>query len=72
MKAVTMIIDSSEAVSSVVFLIDAISVLEALINNKSPDLARAINDLSTICSVTIQWMPAHCGITDNEEADQLA
>jgi hypothetical protein len=67
-----MIIDSSEAVSSVVFLTDARSVLEALINNKSPDLARAMNDLSTICNVTIQWIPTHCGITGNEEADQLA
>jgi ribonuclease HI len=72
MKAVSVIIDSSEAVSSVVFLTDARSVLEALINNKSPDLARAMNELSTICNVTIQWIPAHCGITGNEEADKLA
>jgi ribonuclease HI len=72
MKAVSMIINSSEAVSSVVFLTDSRSVLEALINNKSPDLARTMNELSTICKVTIQWIPAHCGITGNEEADQLA
>jgi hypothetical protein len=61
-----MIIDSTEAVSSVVFLTDARSVLEALIDNKSPDLARAMSDLSTICSVAIQWIPAHCGITGNQ------
>ncbi|XP_060558594.1 uncharacterized protein LOC132718912 [Ruditapes philippinarum] len=71
MKAVSMIIDSTEAVSSVVFLTDARSVLEALIDNKSPDLARAMSDLSTICSVAIQWIPAHCGMTGNEETDQL-
>jgi hypothetical protein len=69
MKAVSMIIDSSEAVSSVVFLTYARSVLEALINNKSPDLARAMNDLNIICNVIIQCIPAHCGITVNEEAD---
>lgn len=71
-KAVSLIIDSSEAVSTVVFLTDARSVLEALTNNKSPDLARAINDLSATCNVTLQWIPAHCGITGNEEADHLA
>jgi ribonuclease HI len=72
MKAVSMIIDSSEAVFSVVFLTDARSVLEALINNKSPDLARTMNELSTISNVIIQWIPAHCGITGNKEAGQLA
>jgi hypothetical protein len=47
MKAVSMIIDSSEAVSSVVFLTDARS---ALINNKPQYLARAMIELSTICN----------------------
>ena len=43
-----------------------------LTNNKSPDLARAMNDLSATCNVTLQWIPSHCGITGNEEADHLA
>jgi len=43
-KAVSLIIDSSEAVSAMVLLTNARSVLEALINNKYPVLARAMND----------------------------
>ena len=71
-KAFLLTIDSSEAVFTVVFLTDARSVLEALTNNKSPDLARAMNDISATCNFTSQWIPAHCEITGNEEADHLA
>ena len=71
-KAVSLIVDSTEDVSSVVFLTDALSVLEALIHNKSPNLAHDISNLSNTCQVTLQWIPAHCGIQGNEEADQLA
>ena len=72
MKAVSLIIDSQEEVSSVVFLTDARSVLEALQNNKSPDLAKVLNHLSTTIKVALQWIPAHCGEPGNEKADQLA
>jgi len=47
-------------------------LIGSLTNKKSPDLAQAMNDLSATCNVTLQWIPAHCGITGNEEADHLA
>lgn len=49
MKAVQMIEDSTEEVSSVVFLTDARSVMEALTNNKAPQLAKVLHHLSTNC-----------------------
>jgi len=55
MKAVSMIEDSTEAVNSVVFLTDAVSVLEALTNNKIPQLANALQRISTNLNVTLQW-----------------
>ena len=72
MKAAFLIENSSDDVSSVVFLTDARSFLEALISNKSPDLAQAMQRLSISRQVTIQWIPAHCGVQGNEIADQLA
>ena len=72
MKAVSMVEDSTEVVSNVVFLTDALSVIEALTNNKAPQLAKTMQQLSTSCKVAIQWIPAHCGVPGNEKADQLA
>lgn len=71
-KAVYLIGDSEEEITSVVFLTDARSVLEALQNNNTPTLAQAINKLGTSLNVALQWIPSHCGVPGNEEADKLA
>ncbi|XP_052268503.1 uncharacterized protein LOC127869886 [Dreissena polymorpha] len=71
-KAVLMIEDSTEAVNSVVFLTDAMSVLEALTNNRILQLANALQRISTNLNVTLQWIPDHCGVAGNKDADQLA
>ena len=56
----------------VVFLTDALSVLEALSNKKEQELLDLLELLSRTHRVSLQWIPAHCGIRGNEEADQLA
>ena len=49
-----------------------LSVLEALQTNKSPLLATQMQELGTTCRVFLQWIPAHCRIPGNKQADQLA
>lgn len=51
---------------------DARSVLEALQSNNVPELAQAVNKLGSFRNVALQWIPSHCGVPGNEEADKLA
>ena len=55
----------------VVFLTDALLVLEAFENDKLPDIENSLYN-SEIKKVVLQWVPSHCGIPGNEEADRLA
>ena len=56
----------------VVFLTDALSVLEALTKGKEKGLKDRLHELTKTHRVALQWIPAHCGIPGNETADQLA
>ena len=54
---------------------DALSVLQALQNSKKKDLNELVTALTRLAgctAVTLQWIPAHCGIQGNEIADSLA
>lgn len=58
----------------VVIFTDALSVLQAL-NQPSKDLnvlVDILTELSEKTQLTLQWIPAHCGLQGNEKADQLA
>ena len=58
----------------IVFFSDAISVLDALLNPKKKELNNITHDLSQMnarVEVTLQWIPAHCGVHGNESADIL-
>ena len=59
----------------VVIFTDAHSVLSKLRNPRQKDLndlETVLKDLSTQTDLTLLWVPAHCGIGGNEEADRLA
>ena len=59
----------------VVIFTDALSVLQALQNSKKKDLDELVTALTRLAgctTVTLQWIPAHCGIQGNEIADRLA
>ena len=56
----------------VVFLSDALSVLQAYQNHKLPNLTKALQQVETTRRAVLQWIPAHCGILGNEQADILA
>ena len=57
--------------SQVVLLTDALSVLQAMTNNKLPQLEQALHNIKCLRTV-LQWIPSHCGVKGNEEADKMA
>ena len=64
--------DCHSECSQVAVFTDARSVLEALTGDKEPELRRKLRNLPLDHRVTMQWVPAHCGIPGNEAADCLA
>ena len=60
---------------NVVIFTDALSVLSKLQNPCHKDLNElesVLVDLAVLPKLTLQWIPAHCGIRGNEQADRLA
>ena len=59
----------------IVFLTDCKSTIQSL---QSPseqlerDTQRLLCDLTQQAQIVVQWIPAHCGLSGNEEADRLA
>ena len=56
----------------VVFLSDALSVLQAYQNHTLPNLTKALQQVAATRRAVLQWIPARCGISGNEQADILA
>ena len=60
----------------VVIFTDALSVLQALENPNNKDMNELRVSLMQVSAATeqtvLQWIPSHCGIDGNEEADRLA
>ena len=73
--AARLISTQSPLPSHVVFLTDCRSAIQSL-QSPSDQLERNTLHLLTALSrqikVAIQWIPAHCGLSGNEEADRLA
>ena len=55
-----------------VFLANALYVLQVLANTTLPHLANVLQLLSNNCRLPLQWIPVHCGVHENEQADTLA
>ena len=71
-QAASMVQAAADPCQQVVFLSDALSVLQALENDKLPHLTEALQEVSRTRRAILQWIPAHCGIPGNEGADELA
>ena len=69
--AAQIITNDDDNTTPVVFLTDALSVLQALINDKVPNLEQALHNIKSP-KIALQWIPSHCGIYGNEQADRLA
>ncbi|BFZ12914.1 hypothetical protein BsWGS_15953 [Bradybaena similaris] len=67
-----MVYGSNSECHQVVFLTDALSVLQALQRGKLPDLADELSKVAADGHTVLQWVPSHCGIPGNEKADRLA
>ena len=66
---------STHASHSVVLLMDALSILQALQSHRDTDLNDPSAALAFLCrnyAVTLQWIPSHCNMPGNETADSLA
>ena len=70
--AISLAVDSQQNTTVFVFLTDALSVLQALTNNKLPYLAKALQLLSNNCGVALQWNPPSAEFAGNEQTERLA
>ena len=71
-QAASIVQASDHDCKQAVFLSDALSVLQAYQNHKLPNLAKALQQVAATRRTVLQWFPAHCGISGNEQADILA
>ena len=71
-QAASIVQASDHDCKQVVFLSDALSVLQAYQNHKLPNLTKALQQVATTRRAVLQWIPAHCGISGNVQADILA
>ena len=72
LQATLSVENSEESCPNMVIFTDALSVLQAFGNAKLPTMSRALGNLSKNRVVSLQWIPAHCGVPGNESADRLA
>ena len=71
-EAATLLERSKRTKNNVVFLTDALSVLQSIKSNKDKEQHSLLTNLPKRYNTTLQWIPAHCGLRGNELADTLA
>ena len=72
MKAATIVQASDHDCKQVVFLSDALSIQQAYQNHSLPKLAKDLHKVAATRRAVLRWIPAHCGISGNEQVDILA
>jgi ribonuclease HI len=74
--AETLITHKDQAEKQIVIFTDALSVITALKSQTNHELGSLIDSLERLACCftksTVQWIPAHCNVPGNEEADKLA
>ena len=65
-QAASMVRDECQ---QIVFLSNALSVMEATAGDK---LAESLHEVAQHRRLVIQWVPAYCGLSENEKVDELA
>ena len=71
MQAASIVQASDHDCKQIVSLSDALSVLQAYQNHMFPNLTKALQQVGAIKRAVLQRIPAHCGISGNEQANIL-
>ena len=71
-QAASIVQASDHDCKQVVFLSDTLPGLQAYPNHKLPNLTKALQQVAATRRAVLQWIPANCGISGNEQADILA
>ena len=73
-QAASLVQASDHGCKQAVFLSDTLSLLQLYQNHMLPNLtkAKALQQVADTRRAVLQWIPAHCGISGNEQVDILA
>ena len=72
MQAASIVQASDLDCKQVVSPCDSLSVQQRYQNHMLPSLAKALQQVAVTKTAVPQWIPAHCGISGNEQAGTLA
>ena len=74
-EAARLLLAESPPPPNIVFLSDCKSIIQSLQSPREQierETQYLLSELSQHSEVAVQWIPAHCGLSGNEEADRLA
>ena len=75
LEAAKVLKQENQTHTNIVFLTDCRSIIQSLQHPREQlerNTLKLLCELSQASQVIVQWIPAHCGLAGNEEADRLA